>query len=90
MVQISPVRSAWRLLGSILTVCSWAIITLTLVSGPYGAPIAALDSVDQAGILWLGAFLIGAGIVFVADVKRHLTKPSKAVRGKILIIFALA
>ncbi|MNO29948.1 Peptidase family M23 [compost metagenome] len=103
--RVSAVGSVWRIIGSVISACSWAIITLALVSGPYGAPLAVLDPVAYAGKAWLGPFLIGAGAVLITDVWRLFTKnkghqkalkqegsslPNKAVRVRIIIFFALA
>lgn len=103
--KMSTVGSAWYLMGSVITACSWAIITLALVSGPYGAPLAALDPVAYAGTAWLGTFFIGAVALLITDVgrlvirsaehqkaptKERSTLPSKAVRTKILVVFAIA
>lgn len=66
--KISTTSSIWFKVGSIITVCSWVMITLALVSGPYGAPIASLDFLADVGTRWLNIFIIGVLLFFIIDV----------------------
>jgi len=50
VLKMSAEGSEWRIVDSVIAACSWAFVTLTLVSGPDGAPVAALDFVARAGI----------------------------------------
>ena len=65
--KISFTNTIWFKLGSLITVFSWMLTTLALVSGPHGAPIAAFDSLAVIGLRWLIIFIIGVILFFVID-----------------------
>lgn len=71
---ISTTSSIWFKVGTIITVCSWAMTNLALVSGPYGAPIASLDFLAEVGTRWLGIFIIIVILQFIIDVTKFLRK----------------
>lgn len=75
--KVSEKKTVWRIVGTIVTICSWSIITLALVSSPYGAPLAILDSVAYVGTVWLRNFIIII-LVLVIDIIRFKIKHMKS------------
>jgi hypothetical protein len=76
--KVSETRSVWRIAGTIIAIGSWALITLALVSSPYGAPIAILDSVAYVGTVWSRNFLLIIILVLIIDVVRFFLKRIKS------------
>lgn len=78
--KVSGMKSVWGIAGTIVVICSWAIITLALVSSPYGAPVAMLNSIAYVGTVWSSNFLVIVILVLVIDIIRLLAKHMKPLR----------
>lgn len=75
--KVSEKKSVWCIAGTIIVIGSWILITLALVSSPYGAPIASLDYAAYIGTVWLRNFLLIIVLVIIIDVVQFLVKSMK-------------